>query len=77
MDVVSDFKGESSVIYIYTTMGESESYFVRELQRRDFIKRVALLGGRNFFSEREWLLLAVGLGRSNCFFTINFIYCFW
>ena len=52
-------------------MGESERYFVRELQRGDSVKRVALLEGRNFLSEREWLLLAVGLGRSNYFFTIN------
>ena len=58
-------------------MGESERYFVRELQRGDFVKRVALLARRNFFSEREWLLLAVELGRSNCYFTINFIYRFW
>ena len=57
-------------------MGESERYFVRELQRGDFVKRVALLARRNFFSEREWLLLAVELGRSNCYFTINFIYRF-
>ena len=58
-------------------MGESERYFVRELQRGDFVKRVAFLTGRNFFSEREWLLLVVELERSNCYFPINFIYCFW
>ena len=63
--------------YIYTTVGESVRYFVRELQIEDSVKRVALLAGRNFFSEREWLLLVVELGRSNCYFTINFIYHFW
>ena len=57
-------------------MGESERYFVRELQTGDSVKRAALLEGRNFLSEREWLLLAVGLGRSNSFFTINLIYRF-